>query len=711
MKPLAIALVALCLAAFSMAAVAEDTDFITEAIDGGRALRIVGWNGSKRIENIVIPEEIDGIPVTSIGGRAFEICESLQSISIPDSVTEIDREAFRAVTFKLICSSESFAREFVITQPGCGVAYGFQVRPSVSAYRNMREDESSAEAVAKELREIGDLNADEIDCIFYVALDYMREAKYDFAEIGFDLLGDAHDAQTWARECALDRERLINYVYEITSSGIVLSEYTGYEKDVVIPYGVIELKDGDLYRGGVFRDNQRIESVVIPETVEKIGGFAFSGCSNLQKASIAEGVKVIGSRAFSGTALESVSVPSSVKNLYGEAFSDCARLKRATLSHRLRSLPAGLFADCTALEDVNIPEGIETIGAQCFAGCARLEKIDLPVTLTEFDGYQTFASCTSLKSVVLPEGLTGIGWSTFVNCGALERIIIPEGVTAIGNGVFEQCVSLREALLPTNLETIGDGAFAYCYSLQKIVIPRSVKSISVTSFLNDGYPGSATDGFMTGFRIGVEGYTKTHVLPTELVIYENTYAHKFLDEENARGAGYRYSFYENPGTGGSGSLSFDDMAAILDEADRLYAAEDYRQAALLYRRGAEQGNAHAQHCLGYMRQHGEGTVQDDAAAVKWYKLAADQGNAEAQCSLAYMYFGGYGVEKNSEKAFGLFKAAAEQGLCNAQYDLGVMYQFGEGVERDEEQAKEWYTRAAEQGMAEAEERLRSLTGP
>ena len=43
---------------------------------------------------VVIPAEIEGYPVTSIGDYAFYICSSLTSITIPDGVTNIGNYAF-----------------------------------------------------------------------------------------------------------------------------------------------------------------------------------------------------------------------------------------------------------------------------------------------------------------------------------------------------------------------------------------------------------------------------------------------------------------------------------------------------------------------------------------------------------------------------------------------------------------------------------------
>ena len=46
--------------------------------------------------NFEIPDEIDGMPVTSIGDGAFADCHALTTITIPDSVTSIGDRAFQS---------------------------------------------------------------------------------------------------------------------------------------------------------------------------------------------------------------------------------------------------------------------------------------------------------------------------------------------------------------------------------------------------------------------------------------------------------------------------------------------------------------------------------------------------------------------------------------------------------------------------------------
>ncbi len=58
--------------------------------DGG--ITITKYRGSDA--QVVVPDTIDGKKVTSIGGHAFYNCESLTSVTIPDSMTSIGSSAF-----------------------------------------------------------------------------------------------------------------------------------------------------------------------------------------------------------------------------------------------------------------------------------------------------------------------------------------------------------------------------------------------------------------------------------------------------------------------------------------------------------------------------------------------------------------------------------------------------------------------------------------
>ncbi|NOR65247.1 MAG: AAA family ATPase [Candidatus Scalindua sp.] len=136
--------------------------------------------------------------------------------------------------------------------------------------------------------------------------------------------------------------------------------------------------------------------------------------------------------------------------------------------------------------------------------------------------------------------------------------------------------------------------------------------------------------------------------------------------------------------------------------------KDYNEAVKWCRKAAEQGNEQAQGMLGVMYSKGHGVEKDYNEAVKWCRKAADQGNEQAQSMLGVMYSKGRGVEQDYKEAVNWYRKAAEQWNGQAQAILGVMYSRGQGVERDTEEAVKWYKKASEQGIGYAKEALKRL---
>ncbi len=116
---------------------------------------------------------------------------------------------------------------------------------------------------------------------------------------------------------------------------------------------------------------------------------------------------------------------------------------------------------------------------------------------------------------------------------------------------------------------------------------------------------------------------------------------------------------------------------------------------------AEQGDAEAQHNLGWRYTYGQGVIKDDKQAAKWTRKAAEQGHARAQYGLAVMYKYGQGVLQHYKQAAEWYRKSAEQGFELAQVALGNAYSMGDGVRQDNKQAVKWYLKAAEQGYVEA----------
>ena len=115
-------------------------------------------------------------------------------------------------------------------------------------------------------------------------------------------------------------------------------------------------------------------------------------------------------------------------------------------------------------------------------------------------------------------------------------------------------------------------------------------------------------------------------------------------------------------------------AADFDKGLAAALAGDYATAEKEYKKAAEQGNALAQHQLGFMYDFGLHALQDYKEAVKWYTLAAEQGHAVAQFNLGLMYQNSRGVIQDSVYAHMWFNTAAAEGNEGARELRGLIEQ-------------------------------------
>jgi hypothetical protein len=121
--------------------------------------------------------------------------------------------------------------------------------------------------------------------------------------------------------------------------------------------------------------------------------------------------------------------------------------------------------------------------------------------------------------------------------------------------------------------------------------------------------------------------------------------------------------------------------------------------ALLAKAGT--GDATAQLKAGDAYAVGSGATRDQrqltadyAQAAVWYRKAADQGNIAAEMRLADLYFNGRGVTRDMAQAVVLYRKAADQGDTSAQAKLGLLYSVGMGVQRDDVESYYWLSLAA-----------------
>lgn len=122
---------------------------------------------------------------------------------------------------------------------------------------------------------------------------------------------------------------------------------------------------------------------------------------------------------------------------------------------------------------------------------------------------------------------------------------------------------------------------------------------------------------------------------------------------------------------------------------------------------AQNADADTQNKLGYCYYYGKGVAKNLVEAAMCYRKAAEQDDAVGQYNLGYCYYFGKGLIQNFSAAERWFWKAANQGHANGQYFLGECYYYGNGIKQDYKIAVYWYQKAAKQGHKEAQNMLKS----
>ena len=416
---------------------------------------------------ITIPSEIDGKPVTRIGGWAFNCCDSLTSITIPNSVTRIEDGAFE------LCDSLTS-----ITIPNSVTSIGDEAFDRCTGLTSITIPDSVT-SIGSAFGGCAGLTSitipDSVTSIGYAAFrGCTRLASVNVAS------GNNYYSSNNGVLFDKKKTKLIRY-----PEGKSQTSYA-------IPNSVTSIGDEAFWRC------DGLTSITIPNSVTSIGRDAFYHCIGLTSITIPNSVTSIGESAFeSCTCLTSIIIPNSVTSIGMAAFRKCLSLTSITVPDSVTSIGYGAFAYCTGLTSITIPKGVTSIGNFAFDGCTGLKSINVASDNDCFSSNNgvlfnkekteliKYPERKSETSYTIPNSVTSIGMVAFHNCTGLTSITIPNSVTSIGYGAFEDCSGLTSITIPNSVTSIGNSAFYRTYHLKDIYYTGSKdewKAISVYDY-------------------------------------------------------------------------------------------------------------------------------------------------------------------------------------------------------------------------------------
>ncbi len=244
------------------------------------------------VPEIIIPSEIEGLPVTTIGDRAFENHKDLKSIEIPKSVTSIGKGAFEDCR-----SLKSIEIPKSVTSIGEGAFRKCTGLKSINIPNSITSIEDLAFSDCISLTSINIPNSVTsigssafYDCSNLTSIN-IPESVTSIGESAFEDCSSLTSINIPESVTSIGRYAFYNTPWfkekqkenPLVIVNEILIDGTACQGDVVIPDGVTSIGDSAFY--SIFYSCY-LTSIEIADSVTSIGQGAFNDCSSLEEITI-----------------------------------------------------------------------------------------------------------------------------------------------------------------------------------------------------------------------------------------------------------------------------------------------------------------------------------------------------------------------------------------------------------------------------------------
>jgi Leucine-rich repeat (LRR) protein len=468
-------------------------------------------------DDLIIPEEIDGYSVVSIGELAFDnigltalilpntlqyigswafLRNQLTTLTIPTSVIEIGRSAFDLNQLVEVIIPEGVVR-IERAAFGGNMLTSIVLPNSLEYLAGFNSNQISSLAIPNNVTHIGTEafvynNLESVvipDSVEVIGSEAFSNNRLSTVSLPLGLKEIDHvafnnnqlttvtipDSVTFIGYNAFDQNQLTNVDFVGDLPDIEFNSFAGNPGLSSEEFRYLPLGDSALMLGCV---DICPSDLVIPHEVGGYGiigidQFAFEG-NQLTSVSIPSSVEFIGLYAFANNQLSTLNIPDSVSFIENGAFSH-NQLTSLNLPNSLTGIEGSSFS-YNQLASVTIPNSVLGIGRSAFEN-NQLTSVTIPDSVTMV--LESAFASNQLTSVSIPNSISVIREKTFKN-NQLISVAISNTVTDIDAHAFENN-QLTTVTIPDSVSKIGEGAFAN-NQLNNLIIPNSLSEIGARAF-------------------------------------------------------------------------------------------------------------------------------------------------------------------------------------------------------------------------------------
>ena len=391
--------------------------------EGVQSIGEYAFEGCTSMATVILPDS-----VKDIGTHAFQDCETLMAVKIPEGVQSIGEYAFEDCT-----SMATVILPDSVKQIGANAFRGCKTLMTVKIPEGVKTIEEHAFAGCASLTTV--ILPDSVEEIGKWTFSGCSSLQRIQLSKGVKSIGTGIFQACESLEfISVDSD---NPFYH--SEGNCLIETASKTliegcKNSVIP------SNGSVEHIGVnaFRDRQGLVEIVIPEGVKTIQDNAFKYCFDLEQVSLPDSLISLGFDAFCATSIKQLILPKNItqKNLL-DPFYGCGKLESIAVD--VENPVYHSVDNCL----------IETESKELRLGCEN-SVIPTDGSVTDI-GVGAF-SFTSITDLVIPSGVLSIGSSAFWECQNLKSITIPNTVMRIESYAFAHCSSLTDIYFEGTVE-------------------------------------------------------------------------------------------------------------------------------------------------------------------------------------------------------------------------------------------------------------------